>query len=42
MRSWMRGNVDWSSRTHRYRPAEGSGGSQPAEYLEPALLGEHG
>ncbi|MCA2215081.1 terpene synthase family protein [Jidongwangia harbinensis] len=34
MRSWMRGNLDWSSRTRRYRdPAAATG------YLESALFG---
>ncbi|MFY1694313.1 terpene synthase family protein [Solwaraspora sp. WMMA2101] len=40
MRSWMRGNVDWSARTRRYRPAGSvDAAAPPAEYLEAALLG---
>jgi hypothetical protein len=38
MRSWIRGNLDWSRRTHRYR--EGWSGEQPSRYLEPSLMGE--
>ncbi|MCA2211698.1 terpene synthase family protein [Jidongwangia harbinensis] len=38
MRSWMRGNVDWSSRTPRYRNSGGAPG-RPADYLESLLTG---
>lgn len=33
MRTWMRGNLDWSSRTGRYRPADDS-----PVHLDPALV----
>jgi hypothetical protein len=36
MRSWMRGNLDWSARTKRYQPA---GAVSPEHYLETALMG---
>jgi hypothetical protein len=36
MRSWMRGNVDWSSRTRRYRDPATAG------HLESALFGSRG
>ena len=49
MRSWMRGNVDWSSSTKRYQDAWTADGARPAgyppeayrpeEYLESGLLG---
>ncbi len=43
MRSWMRGNLDWSQRTNRYqdhdRSIDESGATNPHVYLEPALLG---
>lgn len=36
MRSWMRGNLDWSSRTRRYRiPA---GGTAAVDYVEAAVV----
>ncbi|WP_394834773.1 hypothetical protein LVJ94_50585 [Pendulispora rubella] len=35
MRSWMRGNYDWSKRTYRYRDANDA----KVAYLEPALTG---
>ncbi|GAA2083798.1 hypothetical protein GCM10009801_44480 [Streptomyces albiaxialis] len=34
MRTWMRGNLDWSRRTHRY----GADTALPDGYLEPALV----
>lgn len=34
LRAWMRGNLDWSGRTGRYRRER----SDPADYLEPALV----
>jgi hypothetical protein len=37
MRSWMRGNLDWSASTRRYRDALRDNGS-PAEYLEAVLV----
>ncbi|MEU6562070.1 terpene synthase family protein [Nocardia nova] len=37
MRSWMRGNLDWSAETRRYRDALG-GNDTPAQYLESALV----
>ncbi|MFJ4978472.1 terpene cyclase [Streptomyces coeruleorubidus] len=37
MRSWMRGNLDWSANTRRYRDAAANQ-SDPAEYLESALV----
>ncbi|MFI6809913.1 terpene cyclase [Streptomyces luteogriseus] len=37
MRSWMRGNFDWSARTRRYRDAVESG-PDPVDYLELALV----
>ncbi|MFY1632491.1 terpene synthase family protein [Solwaraspora sp. WMMB335] len=42
MRSWMRGNVDWSSRTKRYQSAELVGPARTGEYLETTLLGSQG
>lgn len=36
MRTWMRGNLDWSSRSQRYEAA--SVGTRPAEYLESAVM----
>lgn len=36
MRSWMRGNLDWSSRSKRYRAA--SDEVRPEEYLEATLM----
>jgi hypothetical protein len=33
MRSWMRGNRDWSARTRRYQVSTGAG--SPADYLDP-------
>ncbi|HVV20582.1 MAG TPA: hypothetical protein VHF06_14190 [Pseudonocardiaceae bacterium] len=38
MRSWMRGNLDWSSRTKRYQDPVDVGA--PAEYLEATLVRE--
>jgi hypothetical protein len=37
MRSWMRGNLDWSASTRRYRDAVRNYGD-PAEYLETVLV----
>lgn len=37
MRSWMRGNLDWSADTRRYRDALRRNGD-PADYLEAALV----
>ncbi|HEV2783940.1 MAG TPA: hypothetical protein VGX25_31520 [Actinophytocola sp.] len=37
MRSWMRGNLDWSATTRRYRDALRDNGN-PAEYLEAVLV----
>ncbi|GGK91365.1 hypothetical protein Sme01_53700 [Sphaerisporangium melleum] len=37
MRSWMRGNLDWSASTRRYRDALRDGAA-PADYLESALV----
>lgn len=39
MRSWMRGNLDWSRQTPRYHPAEVSQYAEPGEYLEETVLG---
>ncbi|MET8171691.1 terpene synthase family protein [Streptomyces clavifer] len=39
MRSWMRGNLDWSRQTPRYNPADVSQYAQPGEYLEETVLG---
>ncbi|MFI9503587.1 hypothetical protein [Nocardia sp. NPDC052566] len=36
MRTWMRGNLDWSSRSRRYEAD--SVGVRPETYLEPALM----
>jgi len=38
MRSWMRGNLEWSASTRRYRDSLPDSGN-PAEYLERALVG---
>lgn len=35
MRTWMRGNLDWSARTRRYHPGQPS----PEHYLEAAFMG---
>ncbi|WP_113691966.1 terpene synthase family protein [Amycolatopsis albispora] len=37
LRSWMRGNLDWSASTRRYREALHDT-ENPASYLEPALI----
>ncbi|MFC7385362.1 terpene synthase family protein [Sphaerisporangium rhizosphaerae] len=34
MRSWMRGNLDWSARTKRYRDAGEETAHRPADYLD--------
>ncbi|MGW8888128.1 terpene synthase family protein [Streptomyces sp. NPDC055749] len=39
MRSWMRGNLDWSRLTPRYNPADVSQYEEPEEYLEETVLG---
>ncbi|MGW2085329.1 terpene synthase family protein [Streptomyces sp. NPDC001880] len=39
MRSWMRGNLDWSRQTPRYNPADVSQYKEPEEYLEATVLG---
>ncbi len=38
MRSWMRGNLDWSRQTKRYQAPDGAAQERPELYLEPALL----
>jgi hypothetical protein len=38
MRTWMRGNLDWSRSTRRYRPVEGDEEIRPEEYLEASLM----
>ncbi|WP_369172886.1 terpene cyclase [Streptomyces sp. R28] len=38
MRTWIRGNLDWSSRTKRYRAQPGASVPQPASYLEQDLV----
>jgi hypothetical protein len=37
MRSWMRGNLDWSRRTKRYHDLESAPARQPGDYLEPLV-----
>ncbi|MGC5344699.1 terpene synthase family protein [Streptomyces sp. DT171] len=39
MRSWMRGNLDWSRETPRYNPAEVGQYARPERYLEATVLG---
>ncbi|MER8089705.1 terpene cyclase [Streptomyces sp. NPDC058316] len=39
MRSWMRGNLDWSRQTPRYNPADVSQYTAPEQYLESTVLG---
>ncbi|MFD9144430.1 terpene synthase family protein [[Kitasatospora] papulosa] len=39
MRSWMRGNLDWSRQTPRYNPADVSQYAEPGTYLEESVLG---
>lgn len=41
MRTWIRGNLDWSRDTHRYREREhlAPSGARTARYLEPSLMG---
>lgn len=39
MRSWMRGNLDWSRQTPRYNPADVSQYAEPGAYLEESVLG---
>jgi hypothetical protein len=38
MRTWMRGNLDWSSRTRRYQPVTDLDPGGQGDYLESALL----
>lgn len=38
MRSWMRGNLDWSRRTLRYRGPDAAAEPRPEEYLERNVL----
>lgn len=38
MRTWIRGNLDWSSRTRRYQSQSGATAPRPALYLEPDLV----
>lgn len=38
MRTWIRGNLDWSSRTRRYQPQTDATAPQPAQYLEPDVV----
>jgi hypothetical protein len=38
MRSWMRGNLDWSRATKRYHPSDRTGRERPEEYLEAAVM----
>ncbi|MFI9627698.1 terpene cyclase [Streptomyces sp. NPDC052042] len=39
MRSWMRGNLDWSRQTPRYNPADVGQYEAPEQYLEATVLG---
>ena len=39
MRSWMRGNLDWSRQTPRYNHDDVSQYCRPQDYLEEAVLG---
>lgn len=39
MRSWMKGNLDWSRQTPRYNPADVSQYSEPGAYLEETVFG---
>ncbi|MEU3742595.1 terpene cyclase [Streptomyces sp. NPDC032198] len=39
MRTWMRGNLDWSRRTKRYQDGAQLSQEHPAAYLERALMG---
>jgi hypothetical protein len=41
MRSWMRGNLDWSRATKRYRAYEDNSAVLPHEYLEAAVTDVH-
>ncbi|GAA3841466.1 hypothetical protein GCM10022226_74920 [Sphaerisporangium flaviroseum] len=34
MRSWMRGNLDWSAQTKRYRPESRTAANRPMDYLD--------
>ncbi|MFI6442234.1 terpene cyclase [Streptomyces sp. NPDC050759] len=38
MRSWMRGNLDWSRQTKRYLPPSDTGAAAPEHYLETRLV----
>ncbi|MFF4245381.1 terpene cyclase [Streptomyces sp. NPDC001822] len=39
MRSWMKGNLDWSRQTPRYNPADVSQYAEPGAYLEETVFG---
>lgn len=39
MRTWMRGNLDWSQATKRYRPADRDHYDRPERYLETGIMG---
>lgn len=39
MRTWMRGNLDWSMRTKRYHPSDRVDTVRPEEYIESTLVG---
>lgn len=39
MRTWMRGNLDWSTRTRRYQPTSHSKQLPPEHYLEEVFTG---
>ncbi|MCG5217683.1 terpene synthase family protein [Streptosporangium soli] len=38
MRSWMRGNLDWSARTKRYRRADTTSAHRPTDYLDAGVV----
>ncbi|MFJ9033482.1 terpene cyclase [Streptomyces sp. NPDC102274] len=39
MRTWIRGNLDWSRRTKRYQDPAAGAADRPVEYVEPCLMG---
>ncbi|GAA1948621.1 hypothetical protein GCM10009837_87590 [Streptomyces durmitorensis] len=39
MRTWIRGNLDWSRRTKRYQAGTSASWARPADYVERALIG---
>ncbi|MDX3716224.1 terpene synthase family protein [Streptomyces europaeiscabiei] len=39
MRTWIRGNLDWSRRTKRYQAGTAVSWARPADYVERALIG---